>query len=407
MEDALTAQVHAGPDQTPVVAARCTEYEFEAVQAALRQALAPLGGMAAFVRPGERIVLKPNLLLGVAPELAITTHPAVVAAVAVEVREAGAHPVVVESPGAGIVHVKTVIERIYRKTGLREAAERYGFELSLDMEWGPVSVPDARLMRRLEVMNPIREAVGVINLAKFKTHAFMTFTGATKNMFGVIPGLNKVAFHGKFPDPLRFADMLLDVAGFVRPRLSIVDAIVGLEGKGPGTGGKARPLGFLLAGTDTVAMDVACCRIARIDTGAVPVLVAARERGLWSGRAADIDTVGVPVADLLVTDFLLPARHTRERGDSPVGFVEHLARPILRGGFSPRPRPKKGRCTLCKSCEQICPGKAIRMDIPGRVAKVDDALCIRCYCCHEVCPSAAIDLEFTGLGRAVHRLGLV
>jgi len=407
MEDARTPQVHAGSDRTPVVAARCTEYEFEAVQAALRRALAPLGGMAAFVRPGERIVLKPNLLLGTAPDQAITTHPVVVAAVAVEVREAGAHPVVAESPGSGIVHAKTFVDRIYRKTGLREVAERYGFELSLDMGWEAVSLPEARLVRRLEVMDPIREADGVINLAKFKTHTFMVFTGATKNLFGVIPGLNKVAFHGKFADPLRFADMLLDVAGFVRPRLSIVDAIVGMEGKGPGTAGKARPLGFLLAGTDTVAMDVACCRIARIDTGAVPVLAAAHERGLWSGRAADVDTIGVPVAELQVKDFLLPSLHTRERGDSPVGVVERLARPILRGGFSPRPRPKKDRCTLCASCERACPGKAIHMDKEARVAKVDDALCIRCYCCHEVCPSAAIDLEFTGLGRVVHGVGLV
>ncbi len=390
-----------------MVAARCADYEFEAVQAALRRVLAPLGGMAAFVRPGERIALKVNLLLGVSPEQAITTHPAVVAAVAVEVREAGAHPLVVESPGSGILHVKSLLERVYRKTGLRDAADRHGFALNLDMGWQAVSLPDARLVRRLEVMDPIREADGVINLAKFKTHTFMVFTGATKNLFGVIPGLNKVAFHGKFQDPSRFAEMLLDVVGYVRPRLSIVDAILGLEGKGPGTGGKPRLLGFLLAGTDTVAMDVACCRIARIDTTAVPVLAAARERNLWSGRAADVDTVGVPVAELLVKDFLLPAPNARERGDGPVGAVERLARPILRGGFSPRPRPKVGRCTLCGACERACPGKAISLDKEAGVANVDDALCIRCYCCHEVCPSAAIDLDFTGLGRAVHRLGLV
>ena len=98
-------------------------------------------------------------------------------------------------------------------------------------------------------MKPIVEADGVINLAKFKTHTFMTFTGATKNLFGVIPGLNKVAFHGKLSDPLQFADMLLDVAGFVKPRLkNIIDAVVGLEGRGPGTGGQPRALGFLMAG---------------------------------------------------------------------------------------------------------------------------------------------------------------
>jgi uncharacterized protein (DUF362 family) len=405
MVESLASQVETGRNHSPVVTARCADYDFEAVRSAVKRILEPLGGMAAFVRPGERIVLKPNLLLGVSPDQGITTHPAVVAAVAAEVREAGAYPVVVESPGSGIVHVKAVIERVYRRTGMRDAADRYGFELSDDMGWQAVSHPEGRLVRRLEVMDPILKADGVINLAKFKTHTFMIFTGATKNLFGVIPGLNKVGYHGKLADPLRFAEMLLDVAGLVRPRLSIIDAIVGLEGMGPGTGGKARQLGFLMAGTDTVAMDVACCRIAHIDTAAVPVLQAARNSGMWSGRAADIDTEGAPVADLAVKDFQLPSRYTREVGTSPVGRLERLARPLMRGGFSPMPRPKVGRCTVCKACERACPTKA--MGMTERVAKVDDSLCIRCYCCHEVCPSAAIDLEFVGLGRAMHRLGLV
>jgi uncharacterized protein (DUF362 family)/Pyruvate/2-oxoacid:ferredoxin oxidoreductase delta subunit len=405
MAEAHALQVEAGLNRSPVVTTRCADYDIESVRAAIRRVLEPLGGMSAFVRAGERIALKPNLLFGVSPDLGITTHPAVVTAVVAEVREAGAYPIVVESPGSGIVHVKGVIERVYRRTGMREAAETYGFELSEDMGWEAVSNPEGRLVRRLEVMDPILKADGVINLAKFKTHAFMTFTGATKNMFGVIPGLNKVGYHAKLADPLQFADMLLDVAGLIRPRLSIIDAVVGLEGMGPGTGGKARPLGFLMAGTDTVAMDVACCRIAQIDTTAVPVLEAARNRGLWSGRAADIDTEGVSVAYLAVKDFQLPARHTREAGFSPLARLEHVTRPLIRGSFSPMPRPKLGRCTVCKACERACPTKA--MGMTEKVAKVNDSLCIRCYCCHEVCPSAAIDLEFVGLGRAVHRLGLV
>lgn len=388
-----------------VAAVRCPDYEFERVRQAIRDLLAPWGGMAAFVRPGERIALKPNLLLGAAPEQAITTHPAVVAAVAVEVKEAGAYPVVVESPGSGIVHVRSVIERVYRKTGLQEAADRYGFALNLDTAWEAVSYPEGHLIKRLEVLSPLLAADGVINLAKFKTHTFMTFTGATKNLFGVIPGLTKVGYHGKLADPLRFADMLLDVAAFVRPRLSVVDAVVGLEGAGPGTGGCPRPLGFLLAGTDPVRVDAVCCRIARIDVEAVPVLVAARKRGWWNGQVAELETEGVPLSTLHVDDFVLPARHTRESGISSVAFLERMVRPMLRGAFSPRPRPKADRCVRCGACVQACPVNATSLN--SAVAQVDDSLCIRCYCCHEVCPYAAIDLKFTGMGRLMHRFGLV
>ena len=397
--------VQAGREHLPVTLARCSGYEFDQVRAALREVLAPLGGMSAFVRAGERIALKPNLLFAARPEQAITTHPAVVAAVAVEVREAGAVPVVVESPGSGIVHVRPVIERVYRKSGLRQVADRYDFELSLDMEWETVSCPDGQVVRRVEVLSPILRADGVINLAKFKTHAFMTFTGATKNLFGVVPGLNKPGYHGKLAEPDRFAGMLLDVAALVAPRLNIVDAILGMEGMGPGTGGTPRHLGLLLAGADPLAVDAVCCRVAAIDTGAVPVLAEARKRGLWSGRPEQVQTVGLPVAEVRVKDFAPPSRRSRDLGLTHSRLVERIATPMLRSGLTPVPRPKEGRCTRCGACERACPTDA--MSIGAAVAKVDDDRCIRCYCCHELCPSAAIDLEFKGAGRALHRLGLV
>jgi uncharacterized protein (DUF362 family)/NAD-dependent dihydropyrimidine dehydrogenase PreA subunit len=397
--------VHAALEGRPVSAVCCGRYDFADVSAALRELLAPLGGMQAFVRPGERIALKPNLLFAARPEQAITTHPAVVAAVAVAIREAGATPVVVESPGSGIVHVRPVIERVYRKSGLREVADRYGFELNLDMNWETVSQPDGVVVRRLDCLSPILQADGVINLAKFKTHTFMTFTGATKNLFGVVPGLNKPGYHAKLSDPSRFAGMLLDVAHLVRPRLSIVDGILAMEGMGPGASGTPRRLGLMLAGVDPIAVDVVCCRIAGIDTDAVPVLAEARKRGLWGGRAADTDTLGVPVHDLAVDDFVLPSRRARDVGLTRFPLLDRTLGPVLRAGFTPLPRPKAERCTRCGACVRSCPTDAMSMG--EMVAQVDDSRCIRCYCCHELCPSAAIDLEFKGMGWVVHRLGLV
>jgi uncharacterized protein (DUF362 family)/NAD-dependent dihydropyrimidine dehydrogenase PreA subunit len=391
--------------QEQVVVARCESYEFERVRAALGRLLAPLGGMAAFVKPGERIALKPNLLFAARPEQAITTHPLVVAAVAMEVRAAGAFPVVAESPGSGIVQVRQIIERVYRKTGLRDVADRYGFELSSDMSWKTVSLPEGKVIHRLDVLSDILQADGVINVAKLKTHTFMTFTGATKNLFGVVPGLNKPGYHGKLREPERFAGMLLDVAGHVRPRLSVIDGITALEGMGPGASGASRHLGVMLAGADPIAVDVACCRIVGIDPAAVPLLVVARKNGRWSGRAADVDTVGVPIAEVRVNDFALPSRRSRDVGLSPSRLLNAVLAPVLREGFTPLPRPKAGRCTLCQACERACPTAAISMG--ETTAEVDDSLCIRCYCCHEVCPFAAIDLEFRGLGRVAHGLHLV
>jgi uncharacterized protein (DUF362 family)/Pyruvate/2-oxoacid:ferredoxin oxidoreductase delta subunit len=385
---------------------RCNDYDLQAVRAGLREVLIPLGGMAAFVKPGERIGLKPNLLLGSDPAQAIVTHPVVVAAVALEVREAGATPLVVESPGSGIIPSSKVLDRIYRKTGYREVADLHGFELSLDTEWEGVPHPEGRVVKRVEVIKPVLQVDGLINLAKFKTHALMVFTGATKNTFGVIPGLTKVGYHGKFPQREQFAGMLLDVSELVRPRLSIMDAVVAMEGKGPGTGGRPKQVGLLMAGTHPVAMDAVCCAIAGFDPEAVPLLAVARERDMWSGRVADLATVGVPVNEVVMHDFQPPAKGVASNGlDAPV--IGGIGRSLLRSGFSPRPRPQVGPCTLCGSCEQACPGQAITMDKGARVARVDDEKCIRCYCCHEVCPNAAIELQFTGMGRLMHGFRLV
>jgi uncharacterized protein (DUF362 family)/Pyruvate/2-oxoacid:ferredoxin oxidoreductase delta subunit len=401
-----TTTVQIGSTPGPVSIARCEGYDVEGVRAALRDVLAPLGGITAFVKPGERIGLKPNVLLGSEPEKAIVTHPTVLAAVALAVMEAGATPLVVESPGSGIVPSRRILERVFRKAGYTDMAALYGFELNLDIDWEPVSHPDGVVVKRVEMIKPALQVDGIINLPKFKTHAFMIFTGATKNVFGVIPGLTKVGYHGKFPQRERFAGMLLDVASLVRPRLSIMDAIVAMEGKGPGTGGTPRKLGLIMAGADTVAMDAVCCSIAGFDTGAIPVLVEARERGLWDGRVADLPTFGVPVRELALSDFEPPAKGVASSGMES-GVIGGIGRALLRGGFSPRPRPQVGPCTICGSCEQACPGQAISMGKNPRVARIDDNKCIRCYCCHEVCPNAAIELKFTGMGRLMHGFRLV
>ncbi len=398
--------VRAGALNGPVSIVRCNDYQIDGVRAALHEALAPLGGMAAFVKPGERIGLKPNLLLGSDPDQAIVTHPAVLAAVALEVREAGASPVVLESPGSGIIPSPRVLARQFAKAGYQAVADSNGFELSLETEWDWVPYAEGRAFKKVEIVRSAMQVDGLINIPKFKTHSWMILTGATKNLFGLIPGLTKVGYHGKYPQKERFAEMLLDVAALMKPRLNVMDAVVGMEGQGPGTGGKPRNVGLLLAGADTISMDAVCCGIAGFDLRAVPVVERALAHGLWDGRLAGVPVFGPAVADVAVRDFKPPVKGVASNGlELPV--IGEVGRNFLRNGFSPRPRPQVGPCTICGSCEQACPVQAISMEKKPRVARVDDEKCIRCYCCHEVCPHAAIELRFTGAGRLMHGLGIV
>lgn len=384
---------------------RCTGYDAGAVQPALTNCLEHLGGLGRFIASGQRVVLKVNLLSATAPERAITTHPAVVEAVARMVCCLGAHPVIADSPGS-VPHTRSGLARAYRATGMLEVAERTGAELNYDPGFVEVPVPEGRAIKRLEVIRPVAEADAVIAIPKFKTHMLTTFTGATKILFGVVPGLAKVGYHGKLPRVEQFSEMLLDVITAVRPALFVMDGVLAMEGDGPGRHGTPRHLGLLLASTDAAAMDVVCCRVVGLDPGRVPTLEAARRRGWWNGDPESIRVLGTTPAEAAITDFRMPATvGVDPRGLGRYPRLQRLFLPYTRQALTPRPVPHRRKCTGCGVCVRSCPQDAVT--VVNRVAAVDDRKCIRCYCCHELCPDAAVDLRFSPLGRLIRRNGLL
>ena len=107
--------------------ARCESYAADQVQTAVKAALAPLGGIEKFVRPGMRVLLKPNLLAAASRERAVTTHPAVVQAVAELVQEVGGVVLIGDSPAGPIKNTY----RLWREAGMRDVAEKVGADLVL------------------------------------------------------------------------------------------------------------------------------------------------------------------------------------------------------------------------------------------------------------------------------------
>jgi uncharacterized protein (DUF362 family)/NAD-dependent dihydropyrimidine dehydrogenase PreA subunit len=359
----------------------------------LEELLEMMGGMEQFVKPGQRIVLKPNLLMAALPQKAVTTHPSIVAATGKLVGKITKNIELVESPGAGYAFDKKALEKTYKLCGMVEAAQEAAVTLSYDTSSESVSYPGGSLVRRFDIIRPIRACDGYINLCKMKTHALTFMTGAVKNTFGVIPGRTKTGYHGTMTTREAFASMLLDLVALCPPKLAIMDAVTGMEGEGPG-GGTPRAIGLLLASADPLALDIVAARIMGIPQDRNPLLTEAKKRGLHPCGIDEVETIGMAREKLTIGGFKLPSSFTKN------GFgLMRLIGPVTKTLFTVDPRIVKVNCVACGACKNACPRDAITID---NVAKIDRKKCIRCYCCHEMCKYHAVELHRNLLYRMVN-----
>ncbi len=360
-----------------------------------------MGGIDSYVSAGEKIVLKANLLLPAKTEQAVTTHPAVLAAVGKGLIDSGADPVIADSPGSGYKYNRKMLTRVYQTCGLESHCREAGIELNFDFSAGEVSYPEGELIKRFEVISPVLEADGVINVCKLKTHLFMHMTGAVKNSFGVIPGLTKPGYHAKLKDNARFAAMLLDLSNYVAPRLSIMDAVLAMQGDGPGSG-QPRQVGLLLASTNPLALDVVAGEIMGIDRSRNALLQEAGRRGMTPTRLEEVELIGLEPSELRLPDFKLPSTIYGETGFGDLSWWQKILVPLFKNGMSVKPVIHRENCVACGSCYESCPEEAISM-VDQEYAEIDPKKCIRCYCCHEMCRYDAVSLQKSLLYKLVNR----
>lgn len=355
----------------------CREYDDNCVQSAVDEIFMLCGGIESFIKPGERVLVKLNLLMKRAPETATTTHPAVARAIVRAVQRAGATPILADSPGGP--YTRGHLRGIYESCGMREVAQDTGCLLNDDFTVTKRFLDSGKAARQLDLIGVLDHVDRVITVGKLKTHGLTTMTGCVKNLYGTIPGTTKVEYHARYQDVGLFSDMLLDICEAVKPCFAILDAVVGMEGEGP-SGGRPRVIGALVGGPDPHAVDAVGARLIGLHERQVTTLEAALRRGLLTAY----EIIGDALEPMIVRDFDIPMGLRR---GSWVRMMNRLPQPLR-----PRPVFTLKKCDGCGTCMRACPAKAIAMDARRR-PYVDVKTCIRCYCCQELCPKNDVEVR--------------
>ena len=364
---------------------------FDGIEEAAHRVIEQIGGMTSVMRGARVAILKPNFVAGRSAETGSTTSFALLKAVAEEVRACGAEPVLCEAPGTEFDR-----EATYTILGIDKFCAENGIRIVRidpeggDKDWVELRPKGAKRLHHFRVPRLLSEAC-FINLPVLKTHVVSTMTLGMKNPMGVLPRPDRRAMHTFGID-----QCIVDMNRGIKPDLTIVDGSVGQDGEGPLYGDKA-DLQVLVAGRDSLAVDLACCQIVGVKPRDIPHLRLALEqlgKPSWSVVGED---VGV------IKKFRLPQKKALYRFifwlmyplDYPYTWVaergKHLCTTLYSTGLvGTRPQIKVENCTRCGVCVETCPLPGV---IDLKTLKVNYRTCQRCLLCYEACPENAITVK--------------
>lgn len=330
---------------------------------------------------GKKVLVKPNMLAPHPPEKAVTTHPALVAAVVESLMERGARVMVGDNPGVGGYGRSRKSADV---CGLIEASR--GCFANLGQR--PVRHPvPSRFFDSLAFSADVLEADAVVSLPKLKTHGLTFLTAGIKNTFGYVVGGDKMRVHAACPTPVRFAEALVDIFQVRPPDLTIMDAVVAMEGNGP-SNGRPFAIGKVMASDNAVSLDAVAAAMLGLAVKSVPHIEIAGNRGLGETDFSKIAVTGdyAPVSGFRFPSTFVP------------GMTGILLNRVLSRWIACDPEIAKDRCKSCGLCSAHCPAHAMEMTREG--PRLNPKTCIHCYCCQEMCPEDAIRLS----GRVINMI---
>ncbi len=378
----------------PVALCPCENYEPEEIYASLCT-LFEEAGIGREQIEGKKVVLKVNLVMAKKPEFAATTHPAAAEAAARLLSELGAAKITLaDSPGGPFA--APALANVYKTCGMTALEGLHGITLNNDFTFQKVFFKEGTVLKSFNIINAVYEADVLVNLCKVKTHTLTGFSCAVKNVFGVIPGVEKFEMHATFPTVDAFSEMLNDLNAYLlseKTYITVCDGIIGMEGNGP-THGTPKKAGMLLVSASPFALDIAAEHLIGLD-GETKMLDIAAERGYIPREFGGITAVGSERVSVV------PFR----RPDNKTTFLKNL--PNFMGGrfahiFEAKPEIDKKKCIGCGVCVRSCPKHTISVHKKKKIAVIARESCIKCYCCQELCPAGAVKTKQNPFIKLIH-----
>ena len=360
---------------------KCDTYEFDKLKESIRLAL----DSTTFknIKDTDSVFIKVNCLGAYSEDLAITTNPLFLKAVIELVKEKTSHIKVGDNPAN-----KDLVLAL-KKNGMYKVIEEENLKVLNGAVQTTITNHNYHTYKEFDVSKEIVDADYLINLPKLKTHTLTYFSGAQKNLFGLIYGLQKSSWHVKAPTPLDFAYVICDLYGAIKENyeeghiINLCDGIIALEGEGPSTSGSPKQAGIILASNDCISLDQVAIKLAKLNKDKYIIGKIAGEVNLGEANLDNIDIIGDDIN--LFNDVSL---REPDQGISSkaMKFLKHKA---IRNICLEHPKVNKELCVRCGECAKMCSSHALTIE-KGEYPHLTSSKCIRCWCCQEVCPHHAI-----------------
>lgn len=377
-----------------VAITRSHNYDAIQVKKALEEGFNLLGGINQYIKPGQKVLLKVNVLSAKTPDQNVTTHPQVIGEM-IEILQGHGCEVWVGDSSGGNMQQGNPTGTALKVTGIQEVVEQQGAKLLNFDATGFEIKKGGTVFKELYIAKPIYEADVVISMAKFKTHGLTLLTGGVKNMFGVVPGRAKANYHKEAQTIEKFCRGLLELYKEAKPRFTVVDGIEAMEGNGPAAG-TTKKCGIIVMSPDAISADRVLGEILPCKFEDVQTTYFGHKMGLGQGDIDKIEVLGTHVKDLGISPFKLP--NTKLVSSLP-GFLTSFAVNLMK--VVPEIEPD---CVGCSFCIDSCPVDAMKLSSNNK-AEIDYQKCISCYCCHELCPKKTIELrQASKMGKVLSKL---